>query len=205
MITRVVSSTPPGLVVTLALLWLMQSLVDSGAPVEVATTPRLPGAFLIKRQEKPPEPPVIDPPRRLPPPASLPLTRPGRGAGDETGGLPGLDPGPGFPAMPGAGPIGGPDQPGYGDGPLISIVKVAPDYPMSASARGLEGFVTVQFDVNADGGVDNVEIVAASHPVFERAAVDAAYRFRFRPRVVDGTPVTTHGVRNRFRFRLEEE
>lgn len=90
------------------------------------------------------------------------------------------------------------------DGPLVAIVRVQPVYPAAAEARGLEGWVLVQFEVLPDGRVANAFIVESSSHVFEKAALTAAYRFRFKPRVVDGEPVTTSGLQNLFRFEMPD-
>ncbi len=89
------------------------------------------------------------------------------------------------------------------DGPLVAIVRVEPGYPPTASTRNLEGFVTVQFDVNADGTVTNVTVVESSSKIFERAAIKAARKFRFKARVVDGVPQPSYGLQNRFVFNME--
>ena len=89
------------------------------------------------------------------------------------------------------------------DGPLITVVRVEPAYPVAASSRNLEGFVTVQFDVNPDGTVTNVTVVESSSQVFERAAIKAAKKFRFKARVVDGVPQPSYGLQNRFVFNME--
>ncbi len=89
------------------------------------------------------------------------------------------------------------------DGPLVAIVRVEPGYPPTASTRNLEGFVTVQFDVNADGTVTNVTVVESSSKIFERAAIKAARKFRFKARVVDGVPQPSYGLQNRFVFKME--
>ena len=90
------------------------------------------------------------------------------------------------------------------DGPLVAIVRVQPVYPAVAEARGLEGWVLVQFDVQADGSVANAFVVESSSRQFEKAALAAAYRFRFKPRVVDGNPVATAGIQNLFRFEIPD-
>ena len=92
---------------------------------------------------------------------------------------------------------------GFGDGPLVTIVRVQPTYPIRASERGLEGFVTVEFDVLADGTVSNVRVIESSHSLFERPAIEAAEKFRFKPRVVDGIAQPSYGLRNRFTFEME--
>ncbi len=89
------------------------------------------------------------------------------------------------------------------DGPLVSIVRVAPQYPQTMAVRGIEGWAVVGFDVEADGSTSNIHVVDVSHTAFGRPAVRATERFRYKPRVIDGQPVPTRGVTNRFRFELE--
>jgi len=84
------------------------------------------------------------------------------------------------------------------------MIKVQPSYPARAAQSGLEGYVIVQFDVRADGTVENAVVLESSNQVFERSALKAASRFRFKPRVVDGVALSTRGVRNLFRFEMED-
>lgn len=91
------------------------------------------------------------------------------------------------------------------DGPLVAIVRVQPVYPAAAQARDLEGWVLIEFDVLQDGQVVNARVVESSSRIFERAALRAAYRFRFKPRVVEGVPRPTSGIRNLFRFELRAD
>ena len=89
------------------------------------------------------------------------------------------------------------------DNPLIAIVRVRPAYPGIAQQRGLDGWVDVRFDVTAYGLVTNVVVTGSSHRVFERSAVKAAERFRFKAPVVDGVAQPVSGVEYRFRFDME--
>lgn len=76
------------------------------------------------------------------------------------------------------------------DGDVVPIVRVEPSYPRDAIMRGLEGWVQVRFTINPDGSVSDPEVVAAEPPrVFNREAVRAILRWKFRPRIVDGQPV----------------
>ena len=84
-----------------------------------------------------------------------------------------------------------------------STVRVQPVYPVRAQTQGLEGHVLVQFDVMADGTVTNITVIESSHKVFERSAIEAAGRFRFKARVVDGVPQASYGLRNLFTFEME--
>ena len=62
-----------------------------------------------------------------------------------------------------------------------ALVKVMPNYPRKALTTGLEGTVTVGFDVNEEGIVQNIRVSESSDPVFITAAIDAASRFRYTP------------------------
>ena len=90
------------------------------------------------------------------------------------------------------------------DGPLVTVMRVEPNYPPSLAQKSVEGYVIVRFDVMRDGGVENVSIVESSHRGFERNALSAAQRFRFKARVVDGVPQVTTGVRYLFRFEMTQ-
>jgi protein TonB len=92
---------------------------------------------------------------------------------------------------------------GPSDGDLLAIVKVQPNYPALAVQRGLEGYVIVEFTVTRTGSVENVRVAESSHSVFERAAINAAARFRYRPPVVNGVAVEVRGVQNVIRFQLD--
>jgi len=86
------------------------------------------------------------------------------------------------------------------DGDYLPIVKVAPVYPSRALSQGLEGFVVVEFTVARSGAVKDVIVVESTDSLFERAAVEAAYRFKYRPRIIAGQSVEVPGVRNRITF-----
>ena len=88
---------------------------------------------------------------------------------------------------------------------LMPIYKIAPVYPRTAAQRGLEGWVMVRFTVTAIGAVRDVEVVESSHKVFERSAMAAAAKFKFRPRLINGEPVEVTNVYNRIVFELEEK
>ena len=91
------------------------------------------------------------------------------------------------------------------DGDYLPIVKVAPIYPRRAQDRGIEGYVVVEFTVNKAGAVIDPVVVEADPPgYFERAALAAVVKFKYKPRVVDGSPIDTPGVQNIIRFELED-
>jgi protein TonB len=93
---------------------------------------------------------------------------------------------------------------GNGDGDYLPIVKVAPIYPRRAQSRGIEGYAIVEFTVTSNGSVKDPMVVEAKpEGVFDRAAMDAALKFKYKPRVVDGVAMAVSGVRNKISFEID--
>jgi protein TonB len=91
------------------------------------------------------------------------------------------------------------------DGEYLPIVKVAPVYPRRALTRGIEGYVLLEFTVTKSGAVSDPVVVEADPPgIFDRAAIQAALKFKYKPKVVNGEPIDVAGVRNRITFELTE-
>jgi len=89
------------------------------------------------------------------------------------------------------------------DGEYLPIVKVAPVYPRRALSRGIEGYVIVEFTVTKQGTVrDHVVVRAEPESLFDRAAMDAALKFKYKPRVVNGEAVEVAGVQNKISFQI---
>ncbi|GJM43532.1 MAG: protein TonB [Gemmatimonadota bacterium] len=92
-----------------------------------------------------------------------------------------------------------------GDGEYLPIVKIAPLYPWRAQSEGIEGRVVVEFTVTETGSVKDVVVIEADPKnVFDKVSIQAALKFKYRPKVVDGEPIEVRGVRNVFLFQLEE-
>lgn len=90
------------------------------------------------------------------------------------------------------------------DGEYLPIVKVAPIYPRRALSRGIEGYVIVEFTVTPQGSVVSPQVVEADpEGIFERAAMDAAKKFKYKPRMVDGKAVSVPGVQNQITFKMK--
>ncbi len=92
-----------------------------------------------------------------------------------------------------------------GEGDYLPIVKVQPIYPRRALSRGIEGYVIVEFMVTKLGTTQDIKVVEAKPTgYFERAAIKAAQKFKYKPKVINGEPVDVAGVRNIIRFELEK-
>ena len=94
---------------------------------------------------------------------------------------------------------------GNADGDYLPIVKVAPIYPRRALTRGLEGWVLLEFTVTKLGTVVDIKVLESDPPnIFDKAAVSAAAKFKYKPKVVNGEPIDTAGVLHRISFELED-
>jgi periplasmic protein TonB len=199
MLGRYATAVVIGAGITFGLLFLMQFLIAvSGSAITDAANFRIVDFVRVEREtvtdnrrDRPDKPPEPERPPEMPNPdrssnfdtaLAVSISGPNLGADLNLGGL-------GF---------------GVNDGEYLPIVRVAPVYPARAAQMGLEGYVIVEFVVTTAGTTRDVEVVESSNRMFERPAVDAAYRFRYRPRVIDGQPIEVPGVRNVFTFRLED-
>jgi protein TonB len=91
-----------------------------------------------------------------------------------------------------------------GDGEYLPIFKVQPIYPRRALSRGLEGYVIVEFNVTKNGSVSNPVVVEANPPdIFNQSALEAAKKFKYKPRVIDGEATEVVGVQNKITFQMK--
>ena len=195
--TRLLIAVPAGITVTLGVLLLMTALI-ARLPLAIPERPAGPTlGFLPELEERPPE--ALEPvAERIPPPPVPPTTEPEQ-----------QDP----EAAPAAVRVAAlrprrssstPTLGVAGDSPLVAMILVEPTYPPGPAARGLEGYVVVEFTVLADGTTSDIVVVESSSRAFERAAISAAERFRYRPKTVDEQAEAVRGVRYRFRFRMDD-
>ena len=190
------------LVVVFGLFWLMQYLIniadrelDKDDPGRMLEFVRVNPEEVVNRRKPPPKnpPPPDQPPPEPPPPAMDNVTPEAQSV------------------QVSAAPVNtniNLDASGFGlapsDGEYLPIVKVAPVYPSRALSRGLEGYVIVEFTVTQAGAVKDVFVVESTSSLFERAAVEAAYKFKYKPRVIDGIAVEVPGVRNKITFEITQ-
>lgn len=93
-----------------------------------------------------------------------------------------------------------------GDGEYLPIVKVAPMYPPGAQARGQEGWVLLEFTVTVSGTVTDAVVIEAQPPnVFNEAAKRAVLKFKYKPRVENGKPVSVPHVQHLISFKMEKK
>lgn len=90
-------------------------------------------------------------------------------------------------------------------GPDVVPVEVsAPRYPRDAYLSKTTGFVTLEFTIQTDGTVDEIDVVESEpRSVFDREAARAVRRWLFEPVRVDGQAVP-YRVRHTIEFNLDE-
>ena len=200
MISRYIFSIVTGVVITLSLLFVMQLLIVTGKQALTEPRDRFKLEFVrVKRNEtlntedltpeKPPKPPETPPET---PPQDMDNIDPD---------APTIDIG--APEVSTDTNIGGPGGMNIAEGDYLPIVRVAPQYPPRALSRGLEGFVDLSFTVTTAGTVRDPVVIQSTSSLFERAAIRAVMKFKYKPRVVDGVPVDVPGVKTRISFQLE--
>ena len=183
---------------TFSILWLMQVLIATG---KGAITSKYEGRFVdfvrIKKDEdldlknakpkKPPEPEE--------PPPDTPQQLDDIDTSAETVNIGAVDTNVGV----GAG-IGGFNA---GEGEYLPIVKVAPIYPNRALSRGIEGWCIVEYTVTRSGTTANGKVVECTSSLFANASLKASAKFKYKPRVINGTPIDVPGVQHKITFELE--
>ena len=192
-----------GVVVTAALFWFMQYLIETadrelneGASGHLIDFVRLKRDESIQRRQlKPKKPPPPDAPPPQPPTPQLENLNPNAekiaisAAPVETD----IEMSGGFSL-------------GVGEGDYLPIVKVAPIYPQRALSRGVEGFCVVQYTVTRQGTIRDPFVIEdqCTSSLFHRASVQAAMKFKYKPRVIDGQAVEVPGVQNKFTYEITQ-
>ena len=89
------------------------------------------------------------------------------------------------------------------DGPLTTLTRIPPVYPVQARRRGVEGWVKVAFIVDEAGRVGNISILESEPKgLFDRSVERCVSGWRFKPGTVEGMPVKAQ-VETVIRFELE--
>ena len=94
---------------------------------------------------------------------------------------------------------------GGSDRDVIPLVRIEPDYPQRAAQRGLEGYVVVRFTITPAGTIKDPSVVESEPKgVFDAAALKAVMRWKYNPKIEEGTAVERRGVQVRLTFQLEK-
>lgn len=185
----------PATLATAALLLLMHSLIVTNMnPPEIkkrtkidfiSEVPELTVLTTYVRPERPEE--VALAPERMEPQVAL--------STDDLAGVWRNDP---IPPVTDTGPIG------TGSNMVVPYMRLQPDYPARALKRGIEGYVDLAFDISAAGSTQNIRVIEARpEGVFERAAIRALEKWKYKVPVTDGKPQGQVDMMTRLTFELE--
>ena len=201
MLGRYVISIVVGSAVTISLLFVMQLLIVTGKQALTDPRERHKLEFVrVKRNENLNVEDII--PEKPPKPPETPPETPPQDMDNVNPDAPTINVAP--PTVNANTDIGGPGGMNIAEGDYLPIVRVAPVYPARALSRGLKGFVDLSFTVTTTGSVEAPIVLQSTSSLFERAAIRAVLKFKYKPRVVDGVPVSVSGVKTRISFQLEE-
>jgi len=206
---RFLVSAVLGLFVALLLFLLMHSLITGGNAIKRDSDSGIRLDFIkvdqdelenVKRRTPPPKP---EPPKKPPPPPKVTVQDMDRPMRD----MPRIEvPRISLGLSAGGGPYLGnwsAGDPGS-DGDVIPIVRIEPQFPREALVNGISGWVEVEFTIEPDGSVSKPRVVDSNPPrIFDRNAIRAIYKWKFKPRIVDGQPIARRATQ-RLDFNLKE-
>ncbi len=202
MIARYILATTFALLITFALFWGMQALIATGEnptdgsiqgrKVEIGEVRQ--AQDLEQKIRKPDKPEDTDTPPETPE-MDMDTSVDNVNTGIEIGMAP----------VAAVVSVGGTGGFAASDGDYLPIVKVAPIYPRRAAERGLSGYVIVEFTVTKLGTVVDAKVIESTNSVFNRAALKAALKFKYKPKVVDGEPIDVAGVLHKISFEMEDK
>jgi protein TonB len=206
---RYLVSTALGIAVALLLFLIMNSLISGKNTFDRNREEAARLDFIkvdqdelenIKKRSPPPKP---EPPKKPPPPPRVTISNPDQPQPD----MPQIDmPRISLGVSAGGGPYLGNWSAGdpSADGDIIPIVRIEPQFPREALIRGISGWVEVEFTIEPDGSVSNPRVSASSpSDIFNRDAIRAIFKWKFKPRIVDGKPVTRQ-AKQRLEFNLND-
>jgi protein TonB len=185
--------------VTFALFWVMQALIGVAGKLLEEQRPLVVDFVRLKRDTEPEtkkrEIPDRKPPEQPPPPPQMDFSQ--NLNPDSAGGV--IVPVVEASLDLAASHLGS----GGSDRDVVPLVRVEPQYPMSAKQRGVEGWVELMFTITAAGTVSDI-VVTASVPgtIFNRSAINAVSKWKYNPKIENGVPVDRPGVRQRIKFEL---
>ena len=73
--------------------------------------------------------------------------------------------------------------------PAVPVRTVAPIYPYELKRDGVTGVVSVAFEVDEQGNVQDPTVQKSTNSKFDQAALDAIKKWKFKPGRRDGVPV----------------
>lgn len=189
---RYPASIISSIVISLILFWLMQTMISNNqhglkqsVNLQMTEFVRLKRETrLLTKDRKVPEEP---PPKKRPPPPEMQVQKAHVKNNIPSIDIPRLD----IPLQSDRfkGSLMGNLQMGQGQisTNVISLLRIPPRYPMRAANRRIEGWVKIEFTITEEGTVkDAVVIDAQPSKIFNKDALRAIGRWKFKAKILDG-------------------
>jgi protein TonB len=71
----------------------------------------------------------------------------------------------------------------------VPVRTVKPEYPAALRNQGVTGVVMVKCAIDAQGNVTETTVTKSSNEAFDKPAVDALKKWKFKPARQDGNPI----------------
>lgn len=83
--------------------------------------------------------------------------------------------------------------------------RVDPTYPPTAARDGIEGWVKLSYTVAANGSVTDIQVLDAQPKrMFDRAARRALGKWKYKPKMEDGKPISQGNMQVVLEFKLDQ-
>jgi protein TonB len=196
---RIAISTVLGIITSFGLFWVMQALVGVTGELKEAGN-KLSIEFVRLRLDKNPEtkkrePPKREKPQQQPTPPPMNMAKNMNPAEGVTAIVSMMDTDVDLTEATSLG-AGGSDR------DVVPLVEIDPEYPQRAQARKIEGYVDVEYTVTAMGTVADAKVIGSKPPyIFDRSALNAIRRWKYKPKIKDGVAVPRIGMQIRLHFK----
>ena len=187
-VTRYGTALPIAVGVTIFLFWLMPSLIATGVPALRETIrsaaidfvrPHRDETVQIKERRLPEKSEALPEPPPPPPTAAADL-----GSAPALIGMTAL-----APAVTKDINLSRSALPTVTDAAPVPLVRIRPEYPVGPQSKGIEGWVQLEFTITETGSTTDIRVAASEPPeVFDKAAMRALARWRYKPMIEDGRP-----------------
>lgn len=86
------------------------------------------------------------------------------------------------------------------------LERAAPTYPRSAYENDIEGWSIISVTITEKGKADDVKVIESNpEEVFDAVSIEAGYKMKFNPRIINCQPIPVYDVQYRHNFTLEDE